>query len=213
MWNLSQIRTRVQERLAEESNVFWSVAERDSAVNEAQRFISSVTKGVPSFASDFVSTAAPYVSFTGKLVGEYATAGWVVDGGVRALNNVRVDQANITFPEWTQAVGTPRWAIIVPDEQRVYVSPTPAVPVEVSIKVSVLPNDLVDPTDELFNGEPVMEKYQGAVLNIAAALLLLKERYDGDAERFYQFAIQEMQAIGVSPADIPPLPRQAVQDG
>jgi hypothetical protein len=213
MWNLSQIRTRLQERLAEESSVFWSVAERDSAVNEAQRFISSVTKGVPSFASDFVSTTAPYVAFTGKLVGEYVSAGWVVNGGVQALNNVRVDQANMTFPEWTQAVGTPRWAILIPDEQRVYISPTPATPIEVSVKVSVLPDDLTDTTDELFNGEPIMEKYQGALLNIAAALLLLKERYDGDAERFYQFAIQEMQSLGVNPTEIPPLPRQAVQDG
>jgi len=213
MWNLSQLRTRLQERLAEESSVFWSVTERDSAVNEAQRFISSVTKGVPSSTSGSVSTSTPYVAFTGKLGGEYVSAGWVVGGGTQALNNIRVDQANMAFPEWAQAVGTPRWAILIPDEQRVYISPTPATPIEVSVKVSVLPDDLTDTTDELFNGEPIMEKYQGALLNIAAALLLLKERYDGDAERFYQFAIQEMQSLGVNPTEIPPLPRQAVQDG
>jgi hypothetical protein len=153
------------------------------------------------------------VAFTGKLVGEYVSAGWVVGGGTQALNNIRVDQANMAFPEWAQAVGTPRWAILIPDEQRVYISPTPVTPIEVSVKVSVLPDDLTDTTDELFNGEPIMEKYQGALLNIAAALLLLKERYDGDAERFYQFAIQEMQSLGVNPTEIPPLSRQAVQDG
>jgi hypothetical protein len=62
----------------------------------------------------------------------------------------------------------------------------------------------------VFNGEEVMEKYQGALLNFSAAMLLLKERYDGDAERFWQFAMQEMQMLGIDPAKIPNSPTPVV---
>jgi hypothetical protein len=83
----------------------------------------------------------------------------------------------------------------------------------VVVNVSVLPDDLVGDGNPLFGGVQVMEKYQGALLNIAISLLLLKERYDGDAERFYQFAVQELQTVGVDPASIPPLPRQVTPSG
>jgi hypothetical protein len=103
--------------------------------------------------------------------------------------------------------------LVEPSEDRIYFTPTPTSAVDVSARVSVLPADLENDSDVVFGGEEVMEKYQGALLNVAAAYLLLKERYDGDAERFYQFAVQELQAVGLDPARIPQAPRQVTQDG
>jgi hypothetical protein len=114
--------------------------------------------------------------------------------------------ANQVDPGWSVRVGVPRWVLVEPSEDRVYFSPTPAADVAVSARVAVLPAELTDDTDVVFNGEEVMEKYQGALLNFAAAMLLLKERYDGDSERFWQFAVQEMQMLGIDPAKIPKSP-------
>lgn len=71
-------------------------------------------------------------------------------------------------------------------------------------KVAVLPDDLKNSSDELFSGVSTMEKYQGALLNYAAYLALLKERNDGGAERFYQLALAELKSLGVNPNNIPP---------
>jgi hypothetical protein len=211
MWNLSQARTHLGNRLAEESEVFWPATERDAAINEAQRFIAAVTKGVPLTLSGPVDSTTPYLTVSGKLLGEYPAAGRILGGAALRYANQRV--ADSVFPGWATAIGAPRWVIPAPHESRVYLAPSPITPMAVSVHVSVLPDDLAGDSDQLFGGELVMEKYQGALLNIAASLLLLKERYDGDAERFYQFAVQEMQAVGLDPASIPPLPRQVTQDG
>ena len=201
MWTLSQARARLGNRLAEASTVFWPNTERDDALNEAQRFIAAVTKGVPLTLSGSVDVITPFLTVSGKLLGEYAAAGRV-DGG-RALSFIPIEAADKIFPDWVNITGDPRWIIAAPHESRVYLSPVPALPTPVTVNVSVLPADLAGDTDELFAGVPVMEKFQGALLNIAASLLLLKERYDGDAERFYQFGVQEIQALGIDPASIP----------
>ena len=206
MWTLGQARTRLGERLAEVSVVFWTEDERDHALNEAQRFVAAVTKGVPLTLSGSVDTDTPYLPVTGTLLGEYAVAGRV-DGG-RSLNFVSQEAADRGFPTWTTFVGTPRWIIPAANEDRVYLSPAPTFATPVTVNVSVLPPEMGVSGDILFGDATVMEKYQGVVLNIAAALSLLKERYDGDAERFYQFARQELQDLGVTPASIP----QTVQE-
>jgi len=211
VWTLSQARTHLSNRLAEESTVFWSSAQRDAAINEAQRFIAAVTRGVPLTASGAVDTTTRYLAISGKLLGEYPTAGRIAGGA--ALRYVPQEVADAIFPDWMTAVGMPRWVIPAPNESRVYLAPVPTTSLAVAVNVSILPADLSADGDALFADEVVMEKYQGALLNIAASLLLLKERYDQDAERFYQFAVQEMQAVGVDPARIPPLPRQVAQDG
>jgi hypothetical protein len=99
------------------------------------------------------------------------------------------------------------------NEDRVYLSPTSEAAVPVTVNVSVLPADLVGDNDQLYLGEETMEKYLNATINVAASILLLKERYDGDAERFYQFAIQDLQQLGVAPEEIPPIPRQVSSNG
>jgi len=210
VWDLATTRTRLGERLAEESTVFWDATERDDAINDAQRFIAAVTRGVPQTLTGSVSQATPYLAVSGKLLGDYVTAGQV-DGG-RALGFTVQELADRAYPGWRTAEGTPRWAVVAPDESRVYLTPTNTVADAVTVKVSVLPADLAADSDELFGGETVMEKYQGPLLSMAAAFLLLKERYDQDAERFYQFAIQEISALGVDPARIPPL-REAAPNG
>lgn len=210
MWNLNHIRERLKDRLAEESTVFWSASERDDAINDAQRFISAATHGVPLTVTEHVSEMQPYVPIAGhKLLGEYATAGWMAGNTLRALQGVSIQIANVLYPGWPQARGKPRWSIVAPDELRVYISPVPADPVAVSVKVSVLPADLALDSDVVFAGEQVMEKYQGPLLNLAVAYCLLKERYDGDAERFYAIAMQELSALGVDPARLPNKPQEA----
>jgi hypothetical protein len=206
MWSLSQIRNRLGQRLAEHSPVFWSPEERNSYINEAQRFVAALTKGVPHTVTGEVSEAVPYLSVSAKLLGDYPSGGRV---GHRAINFVPVAVAQMLYPSWRGAVGAPRWAIVAPEESRVYICPAPATPTTATVTVSILPPDLVGDNDRLFANARVMEKYQGVVLNVAAALALLKERYDGDAERFYSFAIQELQSLGIKPAEIPPLQQVA----
>lgn len=210
MWNLSQIRARLGDRLAETSEEFWDTTSREYAINEAQRFVAAVTKGVPQTISGSVDSSTPYLTVTGKLLGDYEAAGRVTGG--RALGYVPIEAADRGFPTWPTFTGTPRWVIPAPHEDRVYLVPKPDVSTSVTVNISVLPEDLSADGDELFGGEEVMEKYQGVVLNIAASLCLLRERYDGDAERFYQFAIQELQNLGVNPEEIPTTVREVPQD-
>ena len=206
MWTLSQARTRLGERLAEASQVFWPDKERDDALNDAQRFIAAVTRGVPLELSGPVDANTPYLVVTGKLLGPYPAAGRGAAG--RALSFIPIEVADRIYPTWASRSGFPRWVVTAPHESRVYLTPIPDDPVEVSVNVSVLPPDLAQDGAEFFLGETVMEKYLGPLLNLAASYCLLKERYDGDAERFYSMAIQELSTLGVDPATIPSRPQQ-----
>ena len=210
MWDLATTRTRLGERLAEASTVFWGPTERDDAINDAQRFISAVTRGLSQTLTGTVSQSTPYLTVTGRLLGEYVSAGQVTGG--RALAYITQEVADRADPGWRTAYGTPRWAVVAPDERRVYLTPTTNAGDAVTVKVSVLPNDLTADSSELFGGVLIMEKYQAPLVTMAAAFLLLKERYDQDAERFYQFAVQELSSLGVEPARIPPL-REVAQSG
>lgn len=210
MWNLDQTRTHLGNRLAEASVTFWSNDERDAAINDAQRLIAAITRGVPAQVTGTVDQTTPYLTAPGKLLGEYVSAGNVVGGS--ALSYVPLEAADRLYPAWRTQTGTPRWVIVAPQEARVYLAPTTVAGNAVLTWVSILPPTLVGDSDELFAGSQVMEKFQSPLLNVACAYLLLKERYDGDAERFYQMAIQEIQMLGIDPARIPPL-REAAPNG
>lgn len=201
MWTLSEARERLGRRLAEETATFWDTTERNNAINEAQRFIAAITKGVPQQLTGAVVTATPYLSITGKVVGEFTTSGRIDDGA--ALRPVAIEVADVQDPNWRTRAGTPRWIVVDAGEERVYVTPVPSTSTDITVNVAVIPPDVTVDSTELFGGALVMEQYLGALLNVAASLCLLRERYDGDAERFFQFAMQELQALGVDPARIP----------
>ena len=184
------------------SNVFWDTTERNNAINDACRFIAGVTKGVPEVVTGALSYAAPYLTFTGTPVGEYVTAGVAGDSG---LTSVPMPAADAMYPAWRSARGEPKWAIVDTREKRVYVAPIPTSSTTATVTVAVLPPEVTSDAEELFMGHAAMERYQTAMLNIAAAYCLLRERYDGDAERFWQFALGELQTLGVAPNTVPSL--------
>jgi hypothetical protein len=204
MWTLSETRTHLGNRLAEESTVFWSDDERDAAINHAQRLIATATHGVPATVTGPVSTGTNYLTTTGKVLGVYEHAGRVV-GGPALSYAASMASANAIYPGWADAVGEPRWVMPAINESRVYLAPVPAVPVNVTVYVSVIPADVVGDSDPLFANATTMERYQGAVINLAAALLFLKERYEQDAERFWQLGLQEMQIAGTDSRRLPPM--------
>jgi len=201
VWSLFEARSALSDRLGETSTNFWSNADRTRYLNEAQRFVAAVTRGVPSEVTGSVNASSPSLTLPGKLVNAAAGMGYV-DGG-RALSVIDVETANRISPNWRTLRGSPLWWILDVSGDAAYVSPAPNVNTTVYLSVSILPADLVADSDELFNGVDAMEKYQGTVLNFAAALALLKERYDSDAERFYQFGMQELSNLGVKPDDVP----------
>lgn len=201
MWTLSEARASLTTRIGEESTVFWSTADRTAAINDAQRFIASLTKGVPLVVSGSISTASPSLTVSGNIVGMHGSAGRITDGA--ALSMVPIDAANAGFPAWRTYVGTPKWAVVDVAESKVYFAPIPSTSTAVEVTLAVSPAELVDDNDELFSGQASMDKYLGALINYAAAMLLLRERFDGDAERFYQFALQELQMLGIDPNVVP----------
>ena len=211
MWTLSEIRDKLSERLGETSTTFWTAIERTGYINEGQRFVASLTRGVPSTVSQVVNTSTPTIALPGKTFNAAATMG-EIDGG-RVLPVVTIERANLVSPNWRSLSGRPFWIVLDIPTATARVTPVPSTDTNVSLTVSIYPSDLSSDSDELFNGTDAMEKYQGVVLNMAASLALLKERYDGDAERFYQFAIQELQQLGISPQEIPPFRQVVEQNG
>lgn len=204
MWTLAEARDRVTARVGEASPTFWSVEDRNHAINDAVRFIAAVTHGVPLTVTGSVDTNTPYLEITGNMVGTYGSAGEIVGGA--ALTVVPIDEADRKFPGWRTFTGRPRWIMLDTRTQRAYVSPVPQTPTTVRITVAVVPSELEDDSAELFFGNPSMEKYLGALVNYAVAILLLKERFDGEAERFYGFAVNELRDVGINPSRIPALP-------
>lgn len=207
MWTLAQALSHVSSRVGEASVTFWSKSDRVQAVNDAQRFIAAVTNGVPLTTTGTVSVVAPYLEIAGNITGTHGSSG-LVDNQV-ALNVVRSDVADRVAPGWRVAAshgGPPRWVVLDMATNRAYLTPLPNDNVPVSVTVAVIPPDLEMDSDALFAGATSMSKYLGALTNYAAAMLLLRERFDGDAERFFQLAMQELKEVGVDPTAIPPLP-------
>lgn len=206
MWTLATARDRVSSRVGEDSPVFWSETDRNDAINDAQRFIAAVTNGVPLTTAGTVDESAPYLEVAGSIAGMHGSAGRIAGGA--ALSMVRIDVADMHFPGWRTYAGSPRWVIVDTGTSRAYLAPVPTSPTSVEVTVSVIPDDLTSDSETLFGGIESMSKYLGALVNYAAAMLLLRERFDGDAERFYQFAVQELVQAGVDPARVPPLKAQ-----
>ena len=100
------------------------------------------------------------------------------------------------------------WFVVDLEDRKAYVTPLPSTSTSVRLSVSVLPTEFAtDGTDDaeyLFENSPSMTRYQGATLQLAAVYALLKERYDQEAERYFQFFMQEMTAMGIDPTAIPP---------
>lgn len=208
MWTLAEARSRVTARVGENSTVFWSQRDRDDAINDAVRFIAAATQGVPLTVQGQVSASQPYLEIDANIVGMHGSAGEIVGGP--ALTMVPIDAADAIFPGWRTFKGRPRWVIIDQRNNRAYFTPVPEEPTTVSATVAVVPREVYDDEVELFFGNPAMEKYLGALVNYAVAMLLLKERFDGDAERFYNLARNELVDVGVDPGRIPQMRTGAV---
>lgn len=228
--SLEFVQDRLADRLAEDSTVFWSNTSRVAAINDAQRGISAVVKGVPERVIGVIGGGTRTLSFSGRPVAQDAASGVALGtitnlplvggamvgtamlGGVhspgeRALIAVRRDVADALHPHWWGVVGMmPRWLVIDEFLKEVRFTPLPSVLVGVEVIVRVLPEEVVQDTDLLFNGVDSMDKYLESVVLYAAAILLLRERYEGDAERFYGLALNELQRLGHAAGELPPLP-------
>lgn len=227
---LDVVRDRLTDRLAEESTVFWSNASRTAAINDAQRMVSAVTRGVPERVVGAIGGGNRTLPFSGRPVAQDAATGVVLGtvgnlpivgsavvgsailGGQavsvgRTLVAVRRDVADALSPYWWGISGMmPRWMVIDEASKELRFTPVPTILVDVDVNVRVLPDELVQDGDWLFNGVDFMDKYLETVILYAAAILFLRERYEGDAERFYNLAMVEMQRLGHAAGELPPLP-------
>jgi hypothetical protein len=205
MWTLSDLKTRLGERLAETGTTFWGDTERTSVLNEAQRLIAAITKGVPQTVTGTVNTTTPHVALPAQALDIHSDGSFITGGNaLRAVPKELLDRID---PRWRRRTGEEAiWIAVDTAAQRVYVVPQPTTSKTLNVVVAVLPDDMALDSDKPFDGHGPMEKYQGAIVQYATVLSLLKERYDQDAERFYGFFQREMQNLGVNPADIPPMP-------
>lgn len=235
-WTLNDAREVLTTRLAEESTFFWTTAARTQALNDAQVIISSVTKGIPEHINGVIGGGINSLPFTGSLTSPDAASGFVMPGGTttaivgeaivgsaiigfpggsypaKALVVVRRDVADVLNPHWWGAsVAGPRWFVVDGPSRKVYFTPVPPQVVRVGVELRVLPQPLQASNDLLFNGVPTMDKYFNPLINIAASMLLLNERFENEAERFYGLAMAELRELGVASRDIPPLPTQDKQ--
>lgn len=231
MWNLGQARARVQDRLSETSPTFWDAANLNNYINDAQRLIAAITKGIPyNVTAQPINATTEFFSIPARTVGSHED-GFITSTGHELIEINRKD-LKVVVPNWRRVTGGhPRWVSYDFSLRRAYVIPrgqteyllssdgtelldsggyalTAPMSYTVTGVLAVLPDDLSSDTQALFNAEVSMEKYQGALLNLSVTYALLKERYDNDAERFYQFFINSMQQLGVDPERIPSL-RQA----
>lgn len=204
MWTLGEARERLTGRVGEVSTEFWTVKDRNDAINDAQRFVAVATRGVPITITGIVSNGSRYLNVPYAVAGDYAFSGTVGD---RAVTVVPVKVADTIDPRWRTRTGPARWVFVDAFASRVWVSPAPGYEVDAAITLAVTPPALLADNERLFLGNEAMSKYLGVVLNYAAAMLLLRERFDGDAERFYQIAVNELGVLGVEPGVIPAMPR------
>jgi len=206
MWNLNHARQRVNDRLAEDSTVFWSSEIRDEYINDAQRFIAAATMGVEEQVNGVVAEGTPFLTLPDRVLNAHPAQAYCHDG--RMLSVVPMATATSVDPNWRSRIAAyPLWAIPHFSDKIVYFSPRPRDPVNVTISVSVLPDPVEAGSDLLFNGEEIMERYLNVFVNLAVSFALLKERYDGDSERYYQLAVAELGALGVNIEDIPSFKR------
>lgn len=189
MWTLAEARERLGRRLAEVSTAFWDDTERNNALNEGQRMVCSLTKRLKDTVTGEVTSEMPSLT-AGRVMTPSPFVRGEADG--RALPGVPLEAADLNFPAWRARVGQPRHVLYDALSSTFTVTPAPEAPLTVSVSYSVLAADLVSDSQQLFDGAVHMEPYQDAVINHAAGVCLLKERYDGDAERFFTLALSQL---------------------
>lgn len=202
MITLGEARTRVTERLAETSGVFWTDTNRNRAINDAVRLVATVTKGVDeTFTPDLNETHVDFGTSTLTGVNFIKT-----HYGAYSLPAVSADEVSVVNRRARGSVGlSPRWLVVDERNNEAFLHPTPASPLPWSVDAHVLPGIVTTDSDPLFLGKPNMDKFINPTILLACAYLLLQERFDGDAERFYQMALQELTMLGVDSTSIPPL--------
>lgn len=201
MITLAQMRERVTARLAEESTVFWTVNDRNRAINDAQKFVATVSKGVEVDVTPQPGKAHASLKALGS-AGIRMSYGFY-DGYY--LPAVSSEEATLVSRRWRQPSDFPPiWVVVDARGETVYLAPPPKAPKDWRFFARVVPGDISD-GEKLFLGRDSMEKFLNATSLIACAYLLLQERFDGDAERFYQMGLQELTALGVDSGSIPAL--------
>lgn len=213
----------LRDRLSEETPVFWENPEY--YINHAQRLVAAVTRGVSAQVSGTIDKDTHYISVPDDIIGIHDD-GFYTSTGI-TLQVVPQRDLQRVMPNWRRQYGNPKWVTIDYTAKRAYAVPVGGTDAELVDEtlallldedanrlifdesftltghVAVLPTDVSDGTDTLFDDQRGMDKYLNATLNLATSIALLKERYDGDAERFYQFFTTELQALGVTPETIP----------
>lgn len=211
MVTLAQARRHLRDRIAEEGVEFWSSQDEVMYINLAQNFIAAVTRGVTAEVEGQVGRDNTFLPLPPRVINAHQLSGYIDDSG-DVMGTVSAADANLISPSWRNFVGKrPKWFILDVDAKRAYVSPIPHRDVTVNLRVSVLPAEVTDDSDELFNGVDAMDKYFNATINMAAMYAFHKERYDGEAERAYGWVINELQQLGVNPNAVPPF-QQVVSD-
>lgn len=212
MVNLAQARRHFRDRVAEEGVEFWGEADVLRYLNLAQDFIASVTRGVSEEVTEQVGVGQSSFPLPARTLNAHQLSGYDADRG-EAMGTISVADANLISPSWRRMRGHyPKWFILDIDNREAHVSPIPTRPVNVSLRVSVLPDPVSVDSDPLFNGQDVMDKYLNALINTAAVYAYLKERFDQEAERMYGFVVRELQDLGANPNSIPPFAEVARGD-
>lgn len=208
MITLAEMRSRVTSMLAEESQVFWSQTERNRAINDAQKFIAALTQGVQvSILSSGPTSPSVYFGTYPVAGVKHAEGEWGTDSLV--LPAIDIEAIRVIDRHWRREVPLPpRWIVVDAAASSVWLYPNPEIALRQYwiAKLKVIPGDASD-NDLLFSGAVSMEKFLVATALIACAYLLLKERFDNEAEKYYQMGVQELQILGVDSGSIPPLQR------
>jgi hypothetical protein len=203
MWTLSQAIDSVADRLASTQDVFFD--KLDLYVYLAVTTISKLTKGVKAEVTGTITNLSPTIDVAplGVPVLGSDAEGILVDN-TWSVSYAPLEVMKMMQRDYAQISGFPRWFTYEPRERRLRFVPAPIVSMPVQGSIPIVPARLTAPTDNaelIFGGNPDMAIYLNAMVNFACHLALLKERYDGDAERFLQLFITELQMLGVNPSE------------
>lgn len=199
MITLGEARERVTEKLAEVSSVFWTEPARNRAINDAARMVAVTTKGV---IQDFPTSGVQVQFGSAPLAGVNLIN---VTYDTVKLPAVSIEEATMTNRNTLKSGLRPRWLLVDERAGVGVLHPLPSVVKPWTVTANVIPPQVNQDTQELFLGSAYMDRYITPTILLACAYLLLQERFDGDAERFYQMALQELTVLGVDATTFPPL--------
>lgn len=202
--NLSKIRNLIRDRVAEEGSEFWSDDNIKDYVNLAQNFIAKITRGVSEEVTEVIGGGTSKFPLPPETINSHQLSGYNADTG-DSMGTLSAADANMISPAWRKLRGhRPKWFVLDLRNREAHVSPIPYDTYEVTLLVSVLPDDVALDNDEVFNGQEQLEIYLNPLVNLAVMYAYLKERFDQEAERMYGFVTRELQDLGVNPNSIPP---------